>query len=112
MTVQARGKRKVRVGTVVSGRMAKTIIVDIGRVYQHPFYGKVIRANSRCYVHDERGQARPGDKVRIMECRPLSKLKRWRLVEVLKKGASVEPLETRTAEEAAPTVVEGEANAL
>lgn len=90
MTIQARGKKKVRVGTVVADKMKKTIVVDVERVYRHPFYGKVVRAASRCYVHDEEGQARPGDVVRIMECRPLSRLKRWRLVEIVKKGKGLE----------------------
>lgn len=90
MTIQARGKKKVRVGTVVADKMKKTVVVDVERVYRHPFYGKVVRATSRCYVHDEGGEARPGDVVRIMECRPLSRLKRWRLVEIVKKGKGLE----------------------
>jgi small subunit ribosomal protein S17 len=90
MTIQARGKKKVRVGTVVADRMKKTLVVDVERVYRHRFYDKVVRAVSRCYVHDERGEARPGDIVRIMECRPLSRLKRWRLVEIVKKGKGIE----------------------
>ncbi len=90
MTIGERGKKKVRVGTVVADRMKKTITVDVGRVYRHKFYDKVVRAVSRCYVHDERGEAHTGDVVRIMECRPLSKLKRWRLVEIVKKGKGIE----------------------
>jgi small subunit ribosomal protein S17 len=90
MTIQARGKRKVRVGTVVADKMKKTVVVDVERVYRHRFYGKVIRAFSRCYVHDEAGEARSGDTVRIMECRPLSRLKRWRLVEIVKRGKGLE----------------------
>jgi len=90
MTIQARGNRKVRVGTVVTDKMNKTVVVDVERVYRHRFYGKVVRAFSRCYVHDESGEAKPGDIVRIMECRPLSRLKRWRLVEVVKRGQGLE----------------------
>jgi small subunit ribosomal protein S17 len=90
MTIQARGKRKVRVGTVVTDKMKKTVVVDVERVYRHRFYGKVVRAFSRCYVHDEGGEARPGDVVRIMECRPISRLKRWRLVEIVKKSKGLE----------------------
>ncbi len=90
MTIQARGKKKVRVGTVVADKMKKTLVVDVERAYRHRFYDKVVRAVSRCYVHDERGEAHPGDIVRIMECRPLSRLKRWRLVEIVKKGKGIE----------------------
>jgi small subunit ribosomal protein S17 len=89
MTGSARGTRKVRVGTVVSDKMKKTVIVTVARVYHHPLYQKVIRAASRCYAHDEKGEARVGDTVRIVECRPLSRLKRWRLIGVLKKGRAV-----------------------
>ena len=90
MTIQDRGKKKVRVGTVVADKMQKTVVVDVERVYRHRFYGKVVRAFSRCYVHDEAGEAKPGDVVRIMECRPLSKLKRWRPVEIVKRGKGLE----------------------
>jgi small subunit ribosomal protein S17 len=90
MTIQARGKKKVRVGTVVADTMKKTLVVDVERVYRHQFYDKVIRAVSRCYVHDEREEAHSGDIVRIMECRPLSRLKRWRLIEIVKKGKGIE----------------------
>ena len=86
MTNQARGKRKTRVGTVISDPGAKTVIVEVGRVQRHPRYDKVISARTRCYVHDESGQAAAGDTVRIEECRPMSRLKRWRLVEVVAKG--------------------------
>lgn len=81
-----RGTKKTRVGTVVSDTMQKTVIVEVGRVYRHPFYDKVVRAHSRLYVHDERGEAEAGDTVRVEECRPMSRLKRWRIVEVVKKG--------------------------
>jgi small subunit ribosomal protein S17 len=76
MTGQARGKRKTRVGTVMSAKMNKTLVVDVERTYRHEQYDKVVRATSRCYVHDEKGEAHLGDRVRIAECRPLSKLKR------------------------------------
>lgn len=89
MRVQQRGTMKERVGRVVSDSMRKTIVVDVERVYRHPLYGKVLRSESRCYAHDEKGEARAGDTVRIALCRPLSRLKRWRLVEVLKRGAAV-----------------------
>jgi small subunit ribosomal protein S17 len=86
MTNQTRGKRKTRVGTVDSVPGAKTAIVEVGRVQRHPRYDKVISARTRCYVHDEQGRAEEGDTVRIEECRPMSRLKRWRLVEIVKKG--------------------------
>ncbi len=86
MTNQTRGKRKTRVGTVDSVPSAKTAIVEVRRVQRHPRYDKVISARTRCYVHDEQGRAEEGDTVRIEECRPMSRLKRWRLVEVIAKG--------------------------
>ncbi len=93
MTTRKRGKKKTRLGIVVSDKMGKTVIVDVSRVYRHPLYDKVTRSASKCYVHDESEEAGSGDLVRIMECRPLSKLKRWRLVEVVKKHAAEEALE-------------------
>lgn len=86
MTMRTRGKKKTRVGTVVSDKMQKTLVVNVERVYRHPRYEKVVRAVSRCYAHDEKREARCGDMVRIEECRPLSRLKRWRMVEIVKKG--------------------------
>ncbi|MFO1489685.1 MAG: 30S ribosomal protein S17 [Kiritimatiellia bacterium] len=79
----ARGKRKVREGVVVSAKMDKTIVVRVDRRYRHPVYGKELRKSVKFYAHDEEGKAREGDRVSITETRPLSKLKRWRLVEVL-----------------------------
>lgn len=76
--------RKIRVGTVVSTKMNKTIVVTVDRRIRHPLYGKEIRKSKKLYVHDENGQAQVGDKVRVMETRPLSKLKHWRLVEVVR----------------------------
>lgn len=80
----ARGKRKKRIGTVVNNKMQKTIIVRIDRKTKHPIYKKVIARSSKVMVHDEKNEARVGDRVRIIETRPLSKNKRWRLVEILK----------------------------
>lgn len=90
MTVPNRGKKRVREGTVVSDKMQNTIVVDVERVFRHSLYGKVVRRSSRCYVHDEKGEARVGNKVRIVECKPLSKLKRWRLLEVLRRRGDAE----------------------
>lgn len=79
-------KRKVRTGVVVSDKMAKTIIVSINRLAKHPVYGRVIKKTNKFKVHDEKNTAKVGDIVKIEETRPLSKDKRWRLVEVIKKG--------------------------
>jgi len=84
--VEARGKRKERVGEVVSNKMARTIIVRVERRFPHPKFKKVVTAYKKFYAHDEKGEAKPGDRVRIIETRPLSKLKRWRLVEVVERG--------------------------
>ena len=81
-----RGVRKERTGIVVSDRMAKTIIVRVERKKPHPLYGKVIRDLKKFYAHDEERQAKMGDTVRIVETRPLSKLKRWRLLTVVARS--------------------------
>jgi small subunit ribosomal protein S17 len=81
---RGRNKRKVREGVVLSGKMDKTIIVRVSSLTRHQRYGRVIKQASKFKVHDEQNQAKAGDKVRIMETRPLSKEKRWRLVEVVK----------------------------
>ena len=81
---KARGHRKKRVGIVLSDRMNKTIVVRLERRVKHPIYGRVIRKWTKFKVHDERNSAKVGDKVRIVETRPLSKEKRWRLLEIVK----------------------------
>ena len=78
-----RGVRKERTGYVVSNAMQKTIVVRVERRKRHPLYGKEMRMFKKFYVHDEKNAAQVGDKVRIVETRPLSRLKRWRLIEVL-----------------------------
>ncbi|OGC76928.1 MAG: 30S ribosomal protein S17 [candidate division Zixibacteria bacterium RBG_16_40_9] len=80
-----RGERKVRIGKVLSDKMQKTIVVGIERTFRHPEYSKTVKRTSMFYAHDPKQEARVGDKVKIMETRPVSKLKRWRLVEVLEK---------------------------
>ena len=85
MPNQTRAKRKEKVGFVIKDKMQKTIVVNVERRVPHPLYSKVIKRRARFYAHDELGKAQIGDKVRIVECRPLSKSKRWRLVEILKK---------------------------
>jgi small subunit ribosomal protein S17 len=86
-TAEARGHRKERVGDVISNKMAKTIVVRVERRFPHPRFKKVVTAYKKFYAHDEKSEARVGDKVRITETRPLSKLKRWRLVEVVEKNS-------------------------
>lgn len=76
-----RGNSKV--GTVIESKMAKTIVVEVSRKVPHPLYRRVVSRKKKFYAHDEAGEARPGDQVRIVECRPLSKLKRWRLTEIV-----------------------------
>lgn len=81
-----RNKRKTVIGVVVSDKMDKTIVVQVERAVRHPLYGKVVKRTSKFKVHDENNECRIGDKVKIMETRPLSKEKRWRLVEVLERA--------------------------
>lgn len=81
-----RGSRKVRVGKVISDKMDKTVVVAVERSTRHPLYGKTIRKTKKYKAHDEGNECRIGDKVKIMETRPLSKEKRWRLVEILEKA--------------------------
>jgi small subunit ribosomal protein S17 len=81
-----RGVRKARVGRVVSCAMRKTIVVEVERRKRHPLYGKEMRLQKKFYAHDEKNEAQAGDKVRIIETRPLSRLKRWRLAAILEKG--------------------------
>ncbi|MFO1488733.1 MAG: 30S ribosomal protein S17 [Verrucomicrobiota bacterium] len=84
-----RGVRKERVGEVVSNKMTKTIVVRVERRFPHPKFKKVVTGYSKFYAHDEKNDAKVGDTVRIEETRPLSKLKRWRLVEVVERGSGV-----------------------
>ena len=90
---QAAGRRKEVVGEVVSNRMQKTIVVQIVRKKSHAFYGRVVSKSKKFYAHDEKSEAGVGDKVRIVESRPLSKLKRWRLVQVVEKATGIEKVE-------------------
>ncbi len=83
---QTRGKRKVFVGVVVSDKMDKTVVVAVDRLVRHPLYKKVIRKTSKFYAHDENNECRVGDIVEIMETRPLSKLKRWRVVRIIQRA--------------------------
>src|SRR5438477_5455071 len=88
----ARGKRKERMGEVISNKMAKTIVVRVERRFLHPKFKKVVTGYKKLYAHDETSQAKVGDRVRIEETRPLSKTKRWRLVEVVVRSSGVVPV--------------------
>ncbi len=82
----SRASRKTRVGLVVSDKMEKTVVVTIERRVQHPVYGKMVRRTRRLKAHDEQNDAKTGDTVRIMETRPMSKDKRWRVVEIVERA--------------------------
>ena len=84
-----RGHRKERVGDVISDKMNKTIVVRVKRRFQHPRFKKVVTAYSKFYAHDEKNEAKVGDRVRIQETRPLSKTKCWRLVEIVERTQEV-----------------------
>jgi small subunit ribosomal protein S17 len=84
-----RGHRKERVGDVVSDKMNKTIVVRVKRRFRHPRFKKVVTAYSKFYAHDEKNEAKVGDRVRIQETRPLSKTKSWRLVEIVERTQEV-----------------------
>jgi small subunit ribosomal protein S17 len=86
-TQHVAGRRKEVVGEVVSNKMKKTIVVEVTRKKSHPLYGRVISTGKKFYAHDEKNEAHVGDVVRLEETRPLSKLKRWRLKEVVRKTA-------------------------
>ena len=83
---EERALRKVRVGMVVSDKMDKTVVIAIEDNVKHPVYGKIIKRTLKVHAHDENNECGIGDKVRIMETRPLSKTKRWRLVEIIEKA--------------------------
>jgi small subunit ribosomal protein S17 len=84
--MEKRGRRKSKTGSVVSSKMNKSIVVSVERLIKHPLYGKYFRKTSKFMAHDEENQCQVGDTVKIVETRPLSKLKRWRLVEVIDKA--------------------------
>ena len=84
----ARGERSELIGKVTSAKMEKTIVVEVQRLVQHPKYRRVVRISKKFYAHDEKREAKQGDTVRIVSSRPLSRLKRWRLKEVLTPSAS------------------------
>ncbi len=85
-TTSRPNRRKVREGTVVSDKMNATVVVAVVERVRHPRYGKTVQRTKRLYVHDAEGAARVGDRVRVAETRPISKLKRWRLVEIMERA--------------------------
>jgi small subunit ribosomal protein S17 len=89
-SAEARARQQVLTGIVTSAKMEKTIVVEVLRLVQHPKYRRVVRISKRFYAHDEQRQAKPGDTVRIVASRPISKLKRWRLKEIVTRSASEE----------------------
>ena len=84
--METRGNRKTRVGTVVSDKMDKTVVVAVESIYRHPKYKKVVRSTRKFKAHDEKNECEIGDVVKMMETRPLSKEKRWRIIEIMKKA--------------------------
>ena len=84
--------RRQLVGQVISHKMEKTILVEIHRTVRHPRYGKVVRQQTKLKAHDARNECRPGDRVRLEECRPLSKEKHWKVAEILTRAKVIEPL--------------------
>jgi len=88
----ARGKRQTKVGVVTSNKMQKTVVITVERQIIHPLYKRVVRRSKNFLAHDEKGECRVGDRVRIEETRPLSSRKRWRVVEVLSKATLVAPV--------------------
>jgi len=88
----ARSQRKERSGEVISNKMAKTIVVRVERRFRHPEFKKVVTSYKKFYAHDEKGEAKVGDRVRIEETRPISKTKRWRLVEVVERNTEAVPV--------------------
>jgi small subunit ribosomal protein S17 len=86
MTTEARGNRKVRIGRVISDTNDKTIIVAIDRLVRHALYGRIVRRTKKLVAHDEANDAHIGDSVEVMETRPLSKTKRWRLVRIVERA--------------------------
>ena len=93
MSLRGRGKRKVRMGIVTAAKMTKTVTVTLSRLVPHPLYGKILRRKKKILVHDEEGTCQVGDRVQIMEMRPLSRRKRWRVLEVLSHDKRLRSLE-------------------
>ena len=91
-TILDRGHRKERLGEVISNKMTKTIVVRVERRFRHPRFKKVVTSYNKFYVHDEKSEAKVGDRVRIQETRPLSKTKCWRLMEIVERNTDAAPV--------------------
>jgi small subunit ribosomal protein S17 len=89
MTETKHSNKNEKVGSVVAAKMAKTIVVEVTRRVPHPLYKRIVSKRKKFYAHDEEGTAKVGDVVRIIECRPLSKLKRWQLKDVVRRAVQV-----------------------
>ena len=100
---QVQGRRNEKIGVVVSTKMQKTIVVEIEMRKAHPKYKRVMKSNKKFYAHDEQNSARMGDVVRIREARPLSKLKRWSLEEIVRRSSLSEPAAIKPVVASAPT---------
>lgn len=87
--MEERGKRKVLTGKVVSNKMEKTVVVAVETLVRHPLYQRIIRRTQKFKAHDENNSCRIGDKVKLMETRPLSKEKRWRVIEILERAEQI-----------------------
>ena len=96
-TEKTPGRRKTLIGEVVSTKMAKTIVVEVRRQKAHAFYKRVVKSSKKYYAHDEEGTAHLGDFVKLEESRPLSKLKRWKLKEIVQRAALIAPIEEKPA---------------
>jgi small subunit ribosomal protein S17 len=84
--MEKRKPRKILIGRVVGDKMDKTVTISVERLFQHPKYKKIVKKTSKVYAHDAENQCRVGDKVKLMSTRPLSKFKRWRVIEVLERA--------------------------
>ena len=103
LPTKTRGKRRVEVGVVTRDKTSKTRRVEIPRLVKHVRYGKYIKRRTICHVHDENNESHAGDTVEIMETRPLSKMKCWRLVRIVSKSAQAQAAERTAAANPAPT---------
>ncbi len=90
MAAETQGNKNEKVGQVVSTKMQKTIVVEVSRRVPHPLYKRIVTKRKKFYAHDENSEAKTGDTVRIVECRPLSRQKRWRLGDILRRAAQVD----------------------
>lgn len=107
MSEQPAKKKNEKIGQVVSNKMAKTIVVEVTRRVPHPMYKRIITKRSKFYAHDEANTAKTGDTVKIAEARPMSRLKRWSLVEVMRRAIDVGSTSADVAREELPSVKKG-----